>query len=347
MVTDAASHLGARLVRKLIERGEHVRAFTRAEANLEPFEGLPKHRFDLVFGDARVDHTLYRGMAGCDRVFHIASNDHWSGRPGERVEIAGVGTEQALKISAKKDISKLVVISSANALGSTDSPVEMNEATQMPSNATSESMLAPRKAEEVVASLADDLGLEVVRLLPATMVGPGDYEPSNVGRAIISYLNWDSGFFDVPCAEGGTSIVDVDDVADGAIAAMEKAQGGSRYVLGGENLTYEQLLNLFSEATGLPAAGSKLSPGTASMLASLMGFRSRWTGAEPVWTPALVADYAAKYVWVSSANAERDLGYKARPAIQAISRAVQWYLEHGHVGAVQARKLRIDVRAVA
>ena len=51
LVTGANGFLGATLVRKLLERGERVKAFVRPETNLSLLKGLPQDRLLLAVGD--------------------------------------------------------------------------------------------------------------------------------------------------------------------------------------------------------------------------------------------------------------------------------------------------------
>ena len=135
---------------------------------------------------------------------------------------------------------------------------------------------------------------------------------------------------------GGLNIVDVDDVAAGHQLAMAKGRVGERYILGGENLDLRDLLQgVLPEATGLSPALSNISRGTLMWTCRWLEANARLRGRPPVATAKLVRDQLCRYVWVSSAKAERELGYTHRSALEALSRGAHWYTERGYVPRAQ------------
>jgi dihydroflavonol-4-reductase len=346
MVTDATGLLGARLVRMLVERGEHVRAFVRATTSTAPFEGLPQDRLDIVQGDVRIEHTVYRGLAGCNRLYHVAGHgERWSGRDGELVEMSEMGTSETLLAAVKRGIEKVVVTTGAAALGATDTPIEMNESTLLATDPAGSYVTAARRAEKVALEISKSKGIPVVIAMPGAVVGPGDFEPSAIGEGILRYLAWTSTLFDIPSADGGVSVVDADDAAAGHIGCMERGESGERYLLGGDNITYDQFISLLSDTTGLPGPGRKLSAGALGAWGKWNELRAGFLGGTPLFTGDTAKDFAGRYVWVSSTKAQRALGYETRNARQAVLRAVQWFLGHGKVPGAQTRR-RIEVRSM-
>lgn len=139
------------------------------------------------------------------------------------------------------------------------------------------------------------------------------------------------------------SIVDVDDVAEGHLLALEKGTVGERYILGGENLTLEQMFTTLADITGLRGPGTKASRETAMWMGRIMELMGRITGNDPPVTYKLARDYVGRHAWVTSAKAEEALGYKHRSARQTLVRAVKWYVHHGYLEDGQVRRLRLDL----
>jgi dihydroflavonol-4-reductase len=183
-----------------------------------------------------------------------------------------------------------------------------------------------------------------VIVLPSGVVGPGDWKPTPTGDLIVRYLTLRTSAR-VPIVEGGINLADVDDVINGHILAMERGQAGERYILGGENLTFEELFNTLSELTGLAPAGSKHGAGLVILLGRLLELKAKLFGGDPMITRRLARDYSGNFLFVSSAKAERALGYVHRPAREALARSVQWFLEKGHVPEQAARRVRLELRA--
>ncbi|MFO0571269.1 MAG: NAD-dependent epimerase/dehydratase family protein [Polyangiaceae bacterium] len=343
LVTGASGFVGSRLVRALIERGDRVKAMVRAGSNLRHLADLPTDRLKLAFGDITVEHTVYRALSSCDRLFHVASNfKMWDEDPDEILRPAIEGTRATLEAARRRGLEKIVVTSSVAALGASTSQEPMDETHAFNLKDPETYILSKYEAERVALEAADD-GLPVVVVCPASIYGPGDWKPTPTGQSVLTYLKTPPSL-SVPVTDGGISVVDVDDVVEGHIAAMEKGEIGERYILGGENLTFHQLIDLLSDITGLALPGSTLSPGIVGLLGSLMELKASWFGGDPMLTHKLARDYSSSYVWVSSEKAEKALGYRFRPARQTLSRSVRWYLEHGYVPEAAARRVRLEFR---
>jgi dihydroflavonol-4-reductase len=127
--------------------------------------------------------------------------------------------------------------------------------------------------------------------------------------------------------------VDVSAVAQGHIAAAEKGRSGERYILGGENLTLKQLLDKLATVTGLPSPTLRVPHGVAMAFAVVDTLWSGYvTGREPRASVDSVR-MSHKKMFVSSARAERELGWKIVPVENALRRAVEWYRTHGYAAA--------------
>jgi dihydroflavonol-4-reductase len=341
LVTGASGFVGSRLVRELVERGEHVKALVRAGSSLRQLQGLPDDRIRLEYGDITVMHSVYAALAGCDKLYHVASQfKMWDAHPQNILGPAIEGTRATLAAAKRRQLGKVVVTSSVAALGSTHEPEPMDETHEFNLPDAETYVRSKHDAEQVALGFAAE-GLPVVVVLPAAIVGPGDWKPTPTGQGILQYLKMPPAIR-VPITEGGLSFVDVDDVVTGHILAMQKGRVGERYILGGENLTFEQMFATLSELTALSAPGKKQSESLATFVGWLMELKSRWFGGDPMITRRLVRDYAFAYSWVTSEKAERDLGYAHRPARESLLRSVRWYLQNGYVPEKAARRVRLQ-----
>jgi dihydroflavonol-4-reductase len=322
LVTGASGFIGARLVRELVANGESVKAFVRPGSSLTPLEGLPRQRFALAFGDVRVEHTVYRALAGCDRLYHAAASEM------DGVDAAAVSavTHAVLEAARKRRLERVVVTRCA---------------AQLPARATAEPF---GEADLPAQSAAAGARLPVVTVLPACTIGAGDRRPACLGSLVARYLRWPPSAR-VPLVAGGLSVVDVEDVVQGHVLAMQRGQAGERYILGGENLTYDQLFTTLHELTSLARPSGAQSGPSLALRAAWHGIKAVLQGDEPLLTARLLRDYSDKYVFVSSARAERELGYSYRPGREALARAVLWFLEKGYVPERAARRVRLELRS--
>ncbi|MGC4091841.1 MAG: NAD-dependent epimerase/dehydratase family protein [Polyangiaceae bacterium] len=343
LVTGATGFIGSAVVRQLIERGSAVRAFVRPGANLGAFQGLPRDRFQLAYGDVTLESTVYRSLMGCDRLFHVASVFKYGGaRPEQIIEPAVLGTRAVLAAARAQKIERIVVTSSAAVLGTSRGDAPMDETTPNQLLDPEVYVRAKIEADQVVQDHIAE-GMPIINVLPSAVFGPGDRKPTPNGRTLIDYLRL-SPSRRIPATDGGVCVVDVDDVARGHVLAMEHGRLGERYLLGGENLTYTQLFELMHELTGLARPGKAPSPGVIQLAGTLIELYAGLTGTEPILTRRLARDYAFARVWVSSEKAERELGYKHRPARETLARAVNYYLSNGYVPGPLASTVRLSLR---
>lgn len=343
LVTGASGFVGSRLVRALVERGEHVKAFLRAGSSRRQLADLPGDRLELVFGDILVEHTVYAALAGCDRLYHVASNfKMWDPDPGKILGPAIEGTRNTLRAARARGVEKIVVTSSVAALGTTTPDDPMDEDHEFNLDDPETYIRSKYEAEQVALEMADE-GLPAVVVLPAGIFGPGDWKPTPSGEGLLKYLTFPPSF-GFPITDGGLNIVDVDDVVSGHLLAMEKGRVGERYILGGDNVTYEQMFGTLHEITGLASPGMRMSPGMTMLGGRLMELAARLGGGDPPLTYRLARDYAVRHAWVTSEKAETELGYEHRPAKRTLERAVGWYLENGYVPDAAVRRLRLELR---
>jgi dihydroflavonol-4-reductase len=343
LVTGASGFLGSRLVKQLIARGERVKGLVRAGASLAMLRGLPEAAFQLAYGDVLVDHSVYRALAGCDRMFHLAGNFSWWAPDPETVMAPAVqGTKNVLWAAKRRSIERIVVTSNVGVLGIADGPTILDEEHGFNVEDPETYYLSRLRADAVVAE-AQTAGLPVVSVLPSTLFGPGDWKPTPNGRLLLDYLRR-SPDFRVPIFAGGFNVVDVDDVAIGHVLAMEKGRVGERYILGGDNVTFEQFYATLSDMTGLASPGNRLGPIALGVIATLFELYAHWTGQAPPITRRMVKNRINKFLWVSSNKAERELGYQHRSLKETLDRAIRWFLRNDYLTEQQARRVWLELR---
>src|SRR5438105_7050963 len=128
LVTGGTGFVGARLVRELVEQGHSVKVLARASSSRRGLLGLDPTRVEVVEGDVTVGHTVYRALAGCDRLFHVAAEFKlWDRDPSKILDASIVGTRETLEAAKRRGLEKIVVTSSTAAVGATRDAVVMHE----------------------------------------------------------------------------------------------------------------------------------------------------------------------------------------------------------------------------
>jgi dihydroflavonol-4-reductase len=332
-LTGASGLLGSNLLLALRRAGVDVRALFRSEASVAHLRALPETRgVDWVTGDLDDEDALARAFDGVDAVFHVAAMVSILANVTPGLTRANVdGTRRVVAACRRAKVRRLI---------HTSSIVTTGLATDERSLATEESpwnfaelglddgyCVTKKQAEDVVMAAVRD-GLDAVVINPGYLFGPMDSKPSS-GKLIL-----DTALGKVPgVTPGGNVFTDVRDVAAGAIAAWQKGTSGERYILGGHNRPYAEVLPLIAARAGVKAPRLMIPRPVAGLVGAVGDLQYRLTGREPLLTSAAVRWSFCTRFRVSSAKAEAALGYRISPLEGAIDDALEWFRRTGRLAA--------------
>jgi len=323
-VTGATGFLGSHVARQLLARGAELRLLVRPSSRTNNIADLPAER---VIGDLRGPESLKKGMAGCEFVFHVAADYRLWARHGQELYDSNVeGTRNILQAARDTGVRRVIYTSSVATMGFGNNGRLTDESTPVTiSNMIGDYKRSKFMAERLVIEAAQ-AGQNIVMVNPTTPIGERDIKPTPTGRIIVDFLRRKFPAY----VDTGLNLVDVVDCAEGHLLAMEKAAPGERYILGGENLTLKQILDKLAAITGLPSPKVKL-PYAMAYASGVVD--TLVTGKMLKREPRVTLDavrMGRKKMFVSSAKAERELGWKPHPVDGALRRAVEWFLANGY-----------------
>jgi dihydroflavonol-4-reductase len=325
LVTGATGFIGSSVARCLVEAGLNVRALVRSTS---PGRNLADLNVETVVGDLRDAGSLDRAMAGVDYLFHVAADYRlWTRDPDSLFEANVIGTRNIMQAALRGGVQRVVYTSSVAALAlradgaAADESVSLGEGQAV--GVYKRSKVA---AERIVATMITENGLPAVIVSPSAPIGPRDIRPTPTGRIIIeTACGRMPGFVDT-----GLNVVHVDDVGAGHLLALQHGKIGARYILGGQNVDFGELLAAIARLVGRRAPRLRLPYALVFPVVLGAELAARFTKREPFAT--LDGLRMSKYeMFFTSENAERELGYRARPYTQALSDAIDWFRRNGYL----------------
>lgn len=324
LVTGGTGFVGNHVVRSLCEEHHRVKVFARKTSPMKTLEGLP---VDVCIGDLLDRASLDRALQGCSTVFHVAADYRlWAPNPRELFRTNVEGTENVLAASKNAGVQRVIYTSTVGTMAfSKDGKIATEEDFPAPAALTGAYKHSKFLAEQVAFHYASD-GLPVIIVNPSAPVGEGDFKPTDTGKIILDFLNrrlpaW---------IDTGLCLTDIRDVAKGHLLAWKKGRSGQRYILGGTNLSLKEIMDTLARMTGLSTPLIRL-PHFVALAAGYVDSTLSHFTIKPPHIPLDGVRMARYKMYVTSAKAERELGYRHGPIEPALERAIQWFRENGMV----------------
>lgn len=324
LVTGATGFLGSHIAKRLLGKGHDVRVLVRPTSDLTLVEDLDG---DAVVGDVTDPGTLPPAVEGCDAVFHAAGVvSFWRGWEDKLRAVNVEGVRNVVRAAEEAGVDRFVHTSSVAAVGRPPKGEVADETFDFGwGTRPSPYMETKHAGEQIVLEAARDGGLDAVAVNPGTVLGPGDIN-RNGGQIVREAVR--GGFPGVP--DGGTTFVDVRDVAEGHLLAHDQGAPGERYILGGQNLTFAELFDVVADVADVKTPDGRFPYPAALAYAYWTEVKAVFTGRHPR-LPAAAARELFKETFYSSEKAKRDLGYDPRPIRQAVRDTYEWYVDHGYL----------------
>ncbi|MGV2288254.1 hopanoid-associated sugar epimerase [Trinickia sp. YCB016] len=325
LVTGASGFVGSAVARIAQQKGFAVRVLVRATSPRKNLEDLDA---EIAVGDMRDEASMRAALRGVRYLLHVAADYRlWAPDPAE-IERANLeGTEATMRAALAEGVERIVYTSSVATLKVTSSGNSADETAPL----TAENAIGVYKRSKVLAERAVERMIERDRLPavivnPSTPIGPRDVKPTPTGRIIV-----EAALGKIPAfVDTGLNLVHVDDVAAGHFLALEHGRIGERYILGGENLPLQQMLADIATLTGRKPPTISLPRWPLYPLAVGAEAVAKITKREPFVTVDGLKMSKNK-MYFTSAKAERELGYRARPYREGLRDALDWFRQAGYL----------------
>lgn len=329
LVTGAAGFLGGTICRKLIERGEKVRAFVLPGDPAEKYVPKEAEIFEGDLTDFASLEKFFTVPEGFETiVLHIASIVTVNPDYNQKVIDVNVGGTKNIVELCKNhpECKKLVYCSSTGAIPELPKGEKIGEVNHFDANKVlgcySQSKALATQA--VLDAAAEGLNACVIH--PSGIMGPEDFALGETTKVLIQIINGE-----MPAGiDGSFNLCDVRDLADGAIAAANKGKRGECYILGNDEVSFKDFSRLVSEESGCKKMKMFIPLKLANLMAKIMEKKAKKQGKRPLMTTFSVYNLARNNDFDSS-KAKRELGYKTRSYRETMKDEVKWLKDSGKI----------------
>lgn len=317
LVTGATGFLGKHLVEQLrsAEPAARLRILCRGAS---PW-GRDPH-VEVLHGDIASRSDVLRAAKSVSEIYHLAGVVARQPKDSALLYRTHVeGTRNVCEAARQHGAQKIVVVSSSGTIAVSHEPVVHDENSGYKHEMVGEwpYYLSKIFAEKLALTYVREHKLPVVIVNPSLLLGPGDDRLSST-RDIALFLA--GQILAIPL--GGLNFVDARDAAAGLIGAMRSAKPGERYLLGGVNWSFRELIDNVARISGVRAP--KMQPSLRVSLASAALLRRLL----PLAGKAFELDDAsikmsALFWYCNASKARTELAFRIRDPMETLGDTVE------------------------
>jgi dihydroflavonol-4-reductase len=318
LVTGAAGHIGNVLVRELVRRGYAVRALALPGEDVRP---LADSKPEIVEANILDYPALKAAMTGAEVVFHLASLVALVPEQFELMQKVNIeGTANVIKACLETGVKRLIYTSSIHAYGRPDKNLVIDERlpfdTEIGGGGYDQTKA---KASKLVLEAAK-AGLNAVILAPTGVIGPYDFKRSEMGEMTNYWMKSTPTF----SLEGAFDFVDVRDVVEAHINAIERGEAGQAYLLPGHRVSVRDYRRLIQDACSTCSKEIYVPMKLARIFAPLAEWFYRILKTRPSFTRYAIDTLMSNSV-VSGEKAVEVLGFHPRSIEETVRDSVEWW----------------------
>jgi len=322
LVTGATGYLGTALVLTLADQGKKVRALIRSESRCGTMRNHPNIEF--MKGDLTDAKSLSEAIKGCDEIYHLAAfAGIWTKDPNKYHSVNVEGTEKLLSAAIQERVKKIIITSTAGVMGPCmDNSNPVTEHTTLHPLLFSHYDRSKHETEKAAFRFLE-MGIDVVIVNPSRIYGPGLKGVSNSVSKLIDLFKQGKWRFIPGNGSSQGNYVYIDDVVSGHILAMQKGIPGERYILGGENMSYNDFFSLLNKITKRHQKLFKVPKLVLLLWSYFEVLMANVFGKNPMVVPAFV--HKLSHNWkLSSEKAIRELGYRPIDLETGLKKTLAW-----------------------
>jgi nucleoside-diphosphate-sugar epimerase len=325
LVTGATGFIGRALIASLVEAGHEVTAFVRPTSSRA---GLPES-VQFSEGEMLNEASLKSAVQGQDAVIHIAAYfDFYPSDVDLLYRVNVEGTRNLMRACVDTSVSRFIYCSTTETIGPVRFPPGNEDTELRPQFDYAQSKI---DAECAIREITDETGLAHVIIRPTGIMGEGDlyvmYEVAQElyeGKVFALPRNLSTQFM----------YTHISDVISGFVAALTPMTVLNNTIIlcPDESISWEEFLDIMT--TGLDVKPPRLRVPTILAkfgMALLSPFKNR-KRITFFWHTKSVDMITGDGRVYSNEKAKRLLGWAPQVTMpEGFKRAIDWYLEEGHL----------------
>lgn len=315
-VTGASGHIGNVVCRLLVQKGYRVKAQYRSSK-----ESLVQVPVETCAGDILNPHDLDELMQGCHAVIHCAARISIHGDPdGSVFRTNTEGSRNVTEAARRQKVKRLIHISSVHAVEELPHTSPFDEHRPYKSRSAPAYEYSKALAEQEALEAGKRGGPEVVVLRPGSVLGPFDFRPSEIGKALMDFYNEK-----IPALpKGGYDFADVRDVARSVVASLDKGKNGDVYLVTGKYYTMRQFAQVIHDVTGKKVPRTEIPYPVLRLTLPFISGYSKLTGSAPLFTRQSIDVLHDGHPAMNHDKAARELGHSCRPLAESLRDFFSW-----------------------
>jgi dihydroflavonol-4-reductase len=316
-ITGSTGFLGTHLIKRLAQTSHELRCLARKTSKTEELQRLG---VGIVYGDVTDKASLLAGMKGCDWVINLANiYSVWEPDPSVYTTVNIEGTRNVMQAALETGISKVVHVSTVATYGK-PYDVPFTEKSSPGPEMFSEYSRTKAEGEKIAWSFYKDKGLPLVIIQPCPILGPGDTK-------VTGQVIWGIAKQAMPATSFGKAVMTythVKDVVEVIIRAADKEGNiGERYIVGKEQLSFDELYLMISEIAGVPLPRLRLPDFVIVLAGKILTILSNKLKLPPQFGLSNDGVRISKEgIRADGSKAERELGIHYTPIREAVKEAV-------------------------
>lgn len=318
MITGGTGYIGNELLKQLIHNGNEIHVFCRTSSDISL---IPKEKTKIFRGDLTDPISIQECMTDCKQVYHLAAYaKNFAKDRNSFSKFNNYGLKNILDTALNLNVKKILFASTSVTFGPSKYPLSEQCVRSIPPLTDYET--SKIEAEKTTLTYLEK-GLNIVTVNPTRLIGPGvSTEGNSVSKMIELYLK---GKFRFILGDGNAigNYVFIDDVVDGCIKAMERGKAGEKYILGGENISYNELFFLISEISRKNFRMIHIPKSIALFYSKVEQTIAKSFNYYPTITPGWLNTFSLDWAF-SSNKAINEIGYKMTPIKLAIEKTIKW-----------------------